>query len=245
MSEPYKLYYWPGLPGRGEFVRLVLEVAGAPYVDVARQPEAEGGGIPAILGLLQHGSSGQPAFAPPILMRGDLCLAQTAAICDYLGECHHLAPKEPEGRARALQLFLTILDVLDEVHNTHHPLAKSLYYEDQKEAALHNAKAFLKDRLPKLVGYFERCLTYAGGHYLLGTSLSYVDLGLYQLLLGLKYAFPEGTKRALDQTPQVAALGERVAAVHAVSAFKASKRSVGFTLDGIFRYYPELDFDGS
>ena len=40
----YELHYWPRIQGRGEFVRLALEQAGAEYVDVARGPKSSGGG---------------------------------------------------------------------------------------------------------------------------------------------------------------------------------------------------------
>jgi len=243
MSPTYRLYYWPNLPGRGEFIRLVLEQAGAKYVDIARQPEAEGGGMPPLMALRYGQGEGQPAYAPPVLRAGDFWLAQTPAICDYLAAIHRLVPTEPQGRARALQVFLTIFDVLGEVHDTHHPISKARFYEDQKQAAKQNATSFLQDRLPNHMAYFDRVLSQAGGAYLLGHTLTYVDLAMYQLLLGLKHAFPKGASQVLTQTPGLSALFDKVAAQPRVAAFKASDRSVAFSNDGIFRNYPELDLD--
>ena len=34
-SESYDLLYWPGMPGRGEHIRLCFEETGTPYNDVA------------------------------------------------------------------------------------------------------------------------------------------------------------------------------------------------------------------
>jgi len=235
MPETYQLYYWPMLPGRGELVRLVLEEAGAPYVDVAREQ-----GVEAIVPKLHGGGDGPPLYAPPFLRSGDLWLSQTAAICDFLAARHGLVPEAPEARARALSLFLTVLDVVDEVHDTHHPLGKSKYYEEQKAEAKVASTAFLADRLPKLLGYLERALAHGGGEWFLGT-LSYVDLGVYQLLKGLEHAFPRGSARAFAATPKLCALRARVGARPRVAAFEASARSVPFSQDGIFRRYPELD----
>lgn len=232
----YRLYYWPMLPGRGEIIRLVLEEAGADYVDVA---QAEG--VQAILPHMYGEGEGPPTYAPPILERGSLRLGQTAAICDFLAAEHGLVvPQTAELRARALQLFLTVLDAVDEAHDTHHPLGKSKYYEDQKEAAKTASAAFIADRLPKLLGYFERVIEHAGGAYLLGEP-SYVDLGLLQLLLGLEYAFPKAMAKALEAVPGLVRLRDRTLARPRVARFKASERSVAFTNDGIFRRYPELD----
>ena len=80
-ASTYRLYYWPGIQGRGEFVRLVLEDAGASYIDVGRLLEEEGGGPRAIVDILQRNDIGTPPFAPPILQHGDLFISQTATIC--------------------------------------------------------------------------------------------------------------------------------------------------------------------
>lgn len=241
MSEPYELYYWPFLPGRGELVRLVLEEASAPYVDVARLPEEEGGGIKPLLEFVNGERPGQPAYAPPILVDGDLVLAQSAAICAYLGERHALSPDDPGRRKQALQLQLTIADVADEAHDTHHPISAALYYEDQKDAAREAARNFLEQRVPRFLGYFERVLERSGGPWLMGDALTYADLSLFQLLEGLAYAFPKGFAQRTASTPLLLALRDRVAQRPRIKAYLASDRRLPFNEHGVFRHYPELD----
>jgi len=241
MTETYELYYWPILPGRGEFVRLVLEEAGAPYVDVARLPDNEGGGFKPLLEFVQGERPGQPAYAPPILVHGDLVLAQSAAICAYIGERHGLAPEEAGERTQALQLQLTVADVTDEAHNTHHPINAGLYYEDQKEAAREASQHFLEQRLPRFLGYFERVLGRSGGEWLMGDRLTYPDLSLFQLVEGLAYAFPKGFAPIVESTPLLLTLRDRVAKRPHIAAYLASDRRLGFNEHGVFRNYPELD----
>jgi len=241
MTEPYELYYWPMLPGRGELVRLDLEQANAPYVDVARLSEEEGGGIERLMEFIRGERSGQPPYAPPFLVHGDLVLAQTATICAHLGERHALAPADPNQRFQTLQLQLTIADVVDEAHNTHHPVSALLYYEDQKDAAAEAAKQFLDQRLPRFLSYFERVLERNGGRWLIGEALSYADLSLFQLLEGLDYAFPRRLAKVTQSTPLLLALRSRVAGLPRIAAYLASSRRLAFNEYGIFRHYPELD----
>lgn len=241
MAEPYRLYYWPVLPGRGEFVRLVLEQAGASYVDVARLPENQGGGFKPLLAFMEGMQPGHPPFAPPILVHGDLVLAQSAAICAYLGERHGLAPADEGGRKIALQLQLTIGDVSDEAHDTHHPVSSDLYYEDQKEAALEASRKFREVRMPKFLRYFDRVLQRSEGPWLMGGALTYPDLGLFQLLEGLSYAFPKGFSKATESIPRLVTHRARVAALPRIAAYLASDRRLGFNEHGVFRHYPELD----
>jgi len=243
MTEPYELYYWPILPGRGEFVRLALEEAAVPYVDVARLPEEEGGGFKPLLAFVQGEPPGQPAYAPPILVHGELVLAQSAAICAYLGEQHGLAPSEPGKRMQALQLQLTIADVTDEAHNTHHPISAALYYEDQKDAAREASRNFLEQRMPRFLDYFARVLERNGGEWLMGDELTYPDLSLFQLLEGLAFAFPKGFARVAESKPSLLGLRERVAERPRVAAYLASERRLPFNEHGVFRHYPELDLD--
>ena len=238
---PYELYYWPNIPGRGEFVRLVLEEAGAPYVDVGRQPRDAGGGIEAVIEFYAGRSAGHPVFAPPVLKQGDLVLAQTAAICHFLGRRHGLAPADETGDAHALELQLTIADLVGEVHDTHHPISAMLYYEDQKPAAKQRAAHFVGERLPRFLGYFERALRHNGGGVLAGASLSHADLSLFQALEGLAYAFPRAFAKAGAATPGLLALRERVRARPRIAAYLASARRMPFNQEGIFRHYPELD----
>jgi glutathione S-transferase len=236
----YELYYWPGIQGRGEFVRLALEEAGAAYVDVAR----EAGGESAMLRLLRSEESGRPPFAPPFLKAGDLIIGQTANILLYLGAHHGLAPVDEAGRLWAHQLQLTIADLVDEVHDTHHPIASSLYYEDQRREAQARASDFLKSRAPKYFGYFERVLernNAAGDEHLVGATLTYPDLSLFQIVAGMRYAFPQAMARLEPKHPRVVGLHDRVAARPRIAAYLVSDRRIAFNQDGIFRHYPELD----
>lgn len=241
MTPPYELFYWPEIPGRGEFVRLVLEEVGDPYVDVARRPRKEGGGIEAVLAFYEGRYAGHPVFAPPVLRHGELVLAQTAAICHLLGQRHGLAPEDEAGLAHALELQLTVADLVGEVHDTHHPISAALYYDDQKPEAKRRAAHFTGERLPRFLGYFERVLRHHGGGFLLGRALSHADLSLFQALEGLAYAFPRAFARASAATPGVLALCERVRERPRIAAYLASERRMPFNQDGIFRRYPELD----
>lgn len=236
----YELYYWAGIQGRGEFVRLALEEAGAEYVDVAR----EGGGESAMLRLLGGGEARHPPFAPPFLKAGELIIGQTANILLYLGARHGLAPDDEASRLWAHQLQLTIADLVDEVHDTHHPIASSLYYEDQRSEARARAADFVKSRAPKYLGYFERVLEEAGEGQLIGADLTYPDLSLFQVVAGLRYAFPRAMARLEPKFPRLVALHDRVAARPRIAAYLASDRRIAFNQHGIFRHYPELDADG-
>jgi glutathione S-transferase len=237
----YELYYWPEIPGRGEFVRLALEEAGVPWVDVARRPRSEGGGMEAVLAFYAGRHQGHPIFAPPVLKHGDFVLAQTAAICDFLGRRHGLAPADDAGAAHALELQLTIADLVAEVHDTHHPLSAALHYEQQKAAAKKRAAHFVKERLPRFLGYFERALQQNGSGVLVGREISHADLSLFQALEGLAYAFPRAFASASAEKPDLLALRERVRARPRIAAYLASGRRLPFGQQGIFRHYPELD----
>lgn len=232
----YELYYWPGIQGRGEFVRLALEEAGATYSDVAR----EKGGMPKLMRLLESAGAMEPPFAPPFLKSGRFLIAQTANILLYLGEHHGLAPKNERGRLFVNQLQLTIADVVAEAHDVHHPVASSLYYKDQKREAKRAAQHFTTERIPKYLGYFEAVLE-ANGPYLLGRRISYADLSLFQLVEGLRYAFPHAMERAEKKLPHICPLCERVALRPRIADYLASDRRLPFNEDGIFRHYPELD----
>lgn len=237
----YELHYWPGLQGRGEFVRLALEEAGAAYVDVARQPAGEGGGARALAQLLD--ALDPPPFAPPVLAAEGLVIAQTANILLFLGQRHRLAPQDEAGRLWVNQLQLTLADLVAEAHDVHHPIAAGLYYEDQKEAAKARAEHFRHERIPKFLGYFERILEGGGesGAGLAGEALCYADLSLFQVVRGLQYAFPLAMRKLAPKTGAVLALAERVEQRPRIAAYLASGRRVPFNEDGIFRHYPELD----
>ena len=235
----YELYYWPGIQGRGEFVRLALEEAGADYVDVARDK----GGMRAMMRLLESDEVARPSFAPPVLKAGRLLIGQTANILLFLGDRHGLAPKDEAGRLWTHQLQLTIADLVLEAHDTHHPVGSGLYYEDQKREAKRRAEGFRKNRLPKFLHYFEDVLARnpRDSKYLAGARLTYADLSLFQVVEGLEYAFPRAMKRANRRVPKVMALSDRVAARPRIARYLASERRIPFNESGIFRHYPELD----
>lgn len=244
-AEPtYELYYWPTIQGRGEFVRLALEDAGASYVDVARLPEDQGGGFDAVLKFLRGGAEGLPPFAPPFLRHGPVVVAQTANILHYLGPGLGLAPADEASRVAALQLQLTISDVVAEVHDVHHPIASSLYYEEQRREARRRAGHLVGERLPKYLEYFELVLerNAAGkGRHLVGSAVSYVDLSMYQLLSGLAYAFPRAFRPLARRHKRLARLREAIEERPNVARYLASDRRLPFSESGIFRHYPELD----
>jgi len=235
----YELYYWSSIPGRGEFVRLALEEAGANYVDVARTD----GGEERMLALLNDASLACPPFAAPFLKAGNRLIAQTANILLFLGDRHGLAPRREAARLWTHQLQLTLADLVIEVHDTHHPIAASLYYEDQRREAKRRAADFLKQRLPKYLGYFERVLAHnpRGPAYLVGGRLTYPDLSLFQVVAGLEYAFPNAMARIARRYRHVMALRARVANRPRITAYLASERRLPFNQQGIFRHYVALD----
>jgi glutathione S-transferase len=235
----YELYYWPTIQGRGEFIRLALEEAGADYVDVARRRGRRG--VPAMLRLLDGKRVARPPFAPPFLRAGKLVIGQTANILHYLGPRIGLAPRDEASRSWAHQLQLTISDLVVEIHDTHHPVSGWLYFEEQRPAARRRTKDFWRYRVPKFLGYFERVLTKSGGPHLLGRRLSYVDLSLFQIVEGLRYAFPRRMKRFERKVPRVIALRDRVAGRQRVAAYLRSERRIAFSQWGIYRYFKELD----
>jgi glutathione S-transferase len=242
MSRPYQLHYWPTIQGRGEFVRLALEAAGADYVDVARG-DKKGQGVKAMMHFIESPGVQHPPFAPPFLIDGKVMVGQTAAILFYLGPRLGLVPKSEALRLWAHQIQLTISDIVAEVHDTHHPIATNHYYEDQKPAATQRAGEFRRARIPKFLRWFESVLARnpKGSGHLAGARLSYADLSLFQLVKGLRYAFPKAAGRALKKAPLVLALHDRVAQHKRVAAYLASDRRIAFNEDGIFRAYPELD----
>jgi glutathione S-transferase len=232
----YELFYWPGIQGRGEYVRLALEEAAAAYTDVARTER----GMSAMTEMMEA-SSGTPPFAPPFLKAGKLVIGQTANILLYLGSRHALAPKGEAGRLWVHQLQLTIADLVLEIHDTHHPLGPTLYYEDQRAPARKRTQEFWNERVPKYLGYFEGVLKSSGGPYITGRKLTYADLSMFQIVDGLRYAFPKRMKAFEGQIPALLELHGRVAARPNIRAYLASNRRIAFNEDGIFRHYKELD----
>ena len=232
----YELYYWPTIQGRGEFVRLALEEAGAGYVDVARKR-----GRGSDIAFMERKGEKRPPFAPPILKAGKRVIAQTANILLYLGPRLGLAPKDEAGRLWAHQLQLTITDLVVEIHDTHHPVTSWLYFEEQIPSAKRRTRDFWRYRVPKFLGHFEKVLARSGGNFLLGRRLTYPDLSLFQIIEGLRYAFPQRMKRFEKKIPRVIALHDRVAKRPRIAAYLASKRRIPFSQWGIYRYFKQLD----
>lgn len=231
----YQLYYWPSIQGRGEFIRLALEEAGADYVDVARGAR----GTAAMMRLMEGKGTSTPPLAPPFLVAGKQVIGQTANILLYLGARHGLAPKAEPGGLWVHQVQLTIADFVDEIHDTHHPLGPMRYYDEQRREARRRADEFRGSRAPKFLSYFEALL--ADGGYVTGRRLTYADLSLFQIVEGLRYAFPKTMKRLERKLPRLVALHDKVAARPNIRAYLASPRRIAFNQDGIFRHYRELD----
>jgi glutathione S-transferase len=239
----YELFYWPTIQGRGEFIRLALEDAGADYLDVGNGREADEMGIPAIASYLDGDATPRPPFAPPFLKAGDLVISHVANILHYLGPRLGLVPDDEACRYWAHGLQLTLADLVAEIHDVHHPIAASLYYQDQQTEAKRRARVFLDERLPRFLGYFEQVLEQnpGGPDYLVGEAHSYADLSLFHVTTGLRYAFPNAMAEHEEEHPKVIALTERVALRPNIRAYLASPRRLPFNEDGIFRHYPELD----
>jgi glutathione S-transferase len=233
----YQLFYWPEIQGRGEFVRLALEDARASYDDVARKP----GGMGRMMAMMNGGRDERPPFAPPFLKAGKLVIAQVANILFYLGPRLKLGPRDEAGRLWLHQLQLTVTDFVKEIHDTHHPVGSGLYYEDQKPEAKRYTENFLDERTPKYLGYFEAVLKKGGGPYLLGRKATYIDLSIFQLIEGLRYAFPQAMKGIERKVPRLVAVRDKVAVRPGIKAYLASPRRIAFNEMGIFRHYPELD----
>jgi glutathione S-transferase len=233
----YELYYWPTIQGRGEFVRLALEYAAVDYVDIARHGED---GEQALMKSLDVHT---PPFAPPYLKTVDMVIGQTANILLYLGNRHSLAPIDEPGWLWTHQIQLTIADFVVEIHDTHHPIGAGLYYEDQKQEAARRSTDFREQRVPKFLRYFERIidLNPAQSGLLVGDTITYVDLSMFQVIAGLRYAFPKLMKRISSEYPQLTALHDRIAAEPRIAAYLNSERRIPFNEVGIFRHYDELD----
>jgi glutathione S-transferase len=239
----YELYYWPTIQGRGEFVRLALEDAGADYVDVARRSERSGMGIPALMHFMEDPDVAHPPFAPPYLKAGDLVIGQTANILQFLGPRLGLVPDDEASRLWAHQLQLTIADLVSEAHDTHHPISVNLYYKDQKPEAQRRAADFIAERMPKFLGYFESILERKGKdeQFMVSEAHSYVDLSIFQVIEGLRYAFPRAMKRIEPDYPRLTALHDRVLRRPRIATYLSSARRLPFSKEGVFRHYAELD----
>ena len=231
----YKLWYWPSLQGRGEFVRLALEAAEILYEDCARTVGEDG--LMADL----NDRTGRSPFAPPYLELDGLVIAQVANILLYLGERHGLAPSSMADRLWLNQLQLTIADLVAEVHNVHHPVAMMDYYDDQKPEAARAAKQFREERMPKFLGHFEDAAQANPGEWLIDHKWSYADTSLFQVVEGLRYMLPQRMKTLEPDYPNLIRIHDQVADLPGVKAYLKSDRRLAFNTDGIFRHYPELD----
>jgi glutathione S-transferase len=229
------LWYWPGIQGRGEFVRLVLEGADIAYRDRAREDGTE-----ALIKDM-HGRGGFGPFAPPYLVDGDFAIAQVAHILAYVTDKHGLGSGDLHTDLRLIQLQLTITDIVAEVHAVHHPVGADKYYHEQKDQALIAASSFRNARMPKYLGHFEGALGENEGPFVLGETWSHADTSLYQLVEGLTYAFPRRMAALREDYPRLHAVRDAVAGVDRIATYLASDRRIPFNEDGIFRHYPELD----
>jgi glutathione S-transferase len=239
----YELHYWPTIQGRGEFVRLALEYAGLEYRDVAREPMERGGGEAALLQSLQNPRLRTSPFAPPYLKTAEMVIAQTANILLFLGNRHALAPIDEAGWLWTHQLQLTLADLVSEVHDTHHPISVHLYFEEQITEAQRRCADFLARRLPKYLDYFEAVLARnaSGSTWMVGDSTTYVDLSMFQVIAGLRYAFPRTQRKLEARLPLLVALHDRVVTLPRIAQYLASPRRIAFNQQGLFRHYPQLD----
>jgi len=238
-EEPWRLYYWPSIPGRGEFVRLVFEEAQVPYIDVGRVE-----GFEKVREFVFVREGGFPVAAPPVIQRGDIVLSQTMNICLFLAEKYGLLPKGDNEYYIANQVALTLADFVSEIHDVHHPISTALYYEDQKTESIKRAKFFSELRIPKFLTYLEKILesnASSQGKSLIGPSFSYVDLILFQVVSGLEYAFPRNIAKIKAKFPKVFQLKESVALRPNIASYLTSSRRKSFSESGIFRHYDELD----
>lgn len=233
----YQLWYWPGIQGRGEFVRLPLEAAGIAYDDCARVRGAEA----LVADLERRQKDGRGPFAPPYLAFEGFAIAQVAAILWWLGTRHDLAPSNMRDRMWLHQLQLTISDFVAEVHQVHHPVGTGLYYEDQKPEAARFAQEFREARMPKFLGHLERAAQGSAGEWLVGDRWTYVDTSIFQLVEGLRYMFPQRMGRIEGDYPGLLRIHALVTDLPGIRAYLASERRVPFNTNGIFRHYPELD----
>ena len=231
----YQLFYWPMIPGRGEFVRLFMEAAELEYEDVAATQGAD-----ALVEDL-HSREGLRPFAPPYLVDEDVVIGQTALILLYLSDKEGLGSGDLATDLKLMQLQMDIADCVEEVHATHHPVSAGLYYADQMEAAYDKAQDFRANRIPKYLIHFDNALATNGGPFMMGDQWTHVDTSLFQLMEGLDFAFPNYMQTMKGSWANLEALQRAVPEIEGIEAYLASERRMDFNEDGIFRHYEELD----
>jgi len=252
----YELLYHPGIPGRGEFIRLAFEAAGVPYTDVANDQKNGYDTVRKICMNQQEESidGNPPVFCPPCLRvpgagqdgKSALVISQTPNILFYLGERIGMVPEGDEvAKYYVNQVALTALDLNNEVHDTHHPIAVMKYYEDQKDESLKKATDVRENRIPKYLSYFNRVLKHnqpsGNGKYLVGDRLTYADTTVWQLLDGCFFAFPkEMAARTKEYPDLLVTFYENIKTEHGVKEYLRSERRLKYSM-GVFRHYPELD----
>ncbi|MXO64197.1 glutathione S-transferase [Altericroceibacterium endophyticum] len=234
----YDFWYWPTLPGRGDFIRYPLEAAQIPYTDCARDAED---GFAAVAEHLEA-KQGCHAFAVPLLETGSESIAQTANILLFLNQEHGLGPSDAAGMRYLNQLQCDIADITEEVHAVHHPISTAFYYEDQRDAAIQSAEKFREQRIPKYLAHFERIANAHDGDWLLeGDSWSTGDTSIAYLLDGLHFMFPLRMAALQSDYPTIHQIQQKTFALEYLDAYRASDRCAAFGTEGIFRNYPELD----
>tara|TARA_A100001391_G_scaffold7621_5_gene4898 strand:+ start:10017 stop:10736 length:720 start_codon:yes stop_codon:yes gene_type:complete len=235
----YQLFYWPSIPGRGEFVRLFMEAAELEYEDVARTDGAD-----ALVEDL-HARGGEEGgirpFAPPYLVDDDVVIGQTALILLYLSDKEGLGSGDLATDLKLMQVQMDIADLVEEIHGSHHPIAPSLYYADQMDAAFEKAADLRATRIPKYLIHFDNALAANGGPFMLGDQWSHVDTSLFQLMEGLDYAFPNYMAQMQGTWANLEALQTAVPDIEGLAPYLASERRMEFNEDGLFRHYEELD----
>ncbi|KAK3723430.1 hypothetical protein LTR37_001682 [Vermiconidia calcicola] len=254
-QPPYELLYHPGVPGRGEPIRLLLEAAGVPYNDIANQ---EKNGYDTVQKIcmnkaLESDNGNPPVFSPPALRVPGagkdgkaLVISQTPNILSYLGDRTGMAGDEQE-KYWVAQLALTALDLANEVHDSHHPIAVAKYYEEQKEESKGKSKDIRENRFPKFFSYFQRTLQGnkerggVEGKYMVGKQLTYADTTIWQVLDGCMFAFPKEMEARKEEFPDLLqGFYESVKSEKGLKEYLASDRRLEYSM-GIFRQYPELD----
>lgn len=233
----YQLWYWPDIPGRGEFIRLPMEAAGIAYSEPARTAADGLAAVAAYLETLDQ----QPAFAVPLLDTGSEQIAQTPNILAFLGEEHGIGPAGAAQRRYLNQLQIDMADFAEEMHSTHHPVSAYLYYEDQKAEAARVAEAFRTDRVGKYLAHFERAARTSDGDWLVGDEWSCGDTSMAQLLDGLCYAFPRRMAILAPEFRKLQTIRRKISALAGIVSYRQSSRWQAFNQEGLLRHYPEHD----